>query len=200
VVACSSAFNHSSSSLTFPTALVLPHIPTLTTLYCVSPFTVSAPIHLFCPWALSLISRQGCDPPKQAPQHILKRLIGRAHNRQSIVTIYRNSINHFYGGFDILSIIFPILTIYTFSIKSCYSYLNIISILSPIISFYRLTIATLDRHLYIKYIEISYNISYKGSLYFAIPNVSPVMPHLDNRTVPSMLLAGTSWWNNTLHQ
>jgi len=67
--------------------------------------------------------------------------------------------------------IFPIWTIYTFSIKSCYSYLNIFSILPPMISLYRLTIVTLYRHLYIKYIEITYNISYNGSLYFAIPGV-----------------------------
>ena len=67
--------------------------------------------------------------------------------------------------------IFPIWTIYTFSIKSCYSYLNIFAILPPIISHYRLTIATLYRHLHIKHIEITYNIAYKGSLYFAIPDV-----------------------------
>src|SRR6266436_1452194 len=60
---------------------------------------------------------------------------------------------------------------YTLSIKSCYSYLNIFSILPPIISLYRLTIATLYRYLYIKYIEITYNITYKESLYFAIPDV-----------------------------
>jgi len=60
---------------------------------------------------------------------------------------------------------------YTFSIQSCYSYLNIFSILPPIITLYRLTIATHYRHLYIKYIEITYNITYKGSLYFAIPSV-----------------------------
>src|SRR5258707_13029778 len=60
---------------------------------------------------------------------------------------------------------------YTFSIKSCYSYLNIFSILPPIIALYRLTIATHYGHLYIKYIEITYNITYKGSLYFAIPGV-----------------------------
>ena len=60
---------------------------------------------------------------------------------------------------------------YTFSIKSCYSYLNIFSILPPIITLYRLTIATHYGHLYIKYIEITYNISYNGSLYFAIPDV-----------------------------
>src|SRR5882762_6665276 len=89
-----------------------------------------------------------------------------------MVTIYRNSINYFYSSFYILSIIFPIWTIYTFSIKSCYSYLNILSILPPIITLYRLTIATHYRHLYIKYIEITYNISYKGSLYFAIPGVT----------------------------
>ena len=60
---------------------------------------------------------------------------------------------------------------YTFSVKSCYSYLNIFSILLPIVSLYRLNIATLYRHLYIKYIEITYNITYKGSLYFVIPDV-----------------------------
>jgi len=90
----------------------------------------------------------------------------------NLVTIYRNSINYFYSGFYILSIIFPIWTIYTFSIKSCYSYLNIFSILLPIISLYRLTIATHYKHLYIKYIGITYNITYKGSLYFAIPGVT----------------------------
>jgi len=68
--------------------------------------------------------------------------------------------------------IFPIWAIYTFSIKSCCSYLNIFSILPPIISVYRLTIATLYKHLRIKYIEITYNVAYKGSLYFAIPDVS----------------------------
>jgi len=97
--------------------------------------------------------------------------------RLSIVTIYRNSINYFYSGFYILSMIFPIWTIYTFSIKSCYSYLNIFSILPPIISLYRLTIATHYKHLYIKYIGITYNISYKGSLYFAIPSVLPLLCH-----------------------
>ena len=49
---------------------------------------------------------------------------------------------------------------------------GVFSILPPIISLYTLAIATLYRHLYIKYIEIAYNISYKGSLYFAIPDVS----------------------------
>ena len=61
-------------------------------------------------------------------------------DRQSIIAIYRNSINYFYSGFYILSIIFLIWTIYT------------------------LTIVILYRHLYIKYIEITYNITYKGSL------------------------------------
>src|SRR6266436_4753876 len=93
-------------------------------------------------------------------------------DRQSIIAIYRNSINYFYSGFYILSIIFLIWTIYTFSVKSCYRYLNIFSILLPIISLYRLTIVTLYRHLYIKYIGIPYNITYKGSLYFGIPGVS----------------------------
>ena len=71
-----------------------------------------------------------------------------------------------------LSIIFPIWTIYTFSIKSHYSYLNIFSIMPPITTFYRLTIVSLYRHLYIKYIWITYNITYKGSLDFGIPGVS----------------------------
>jgi len=88
------------------------------------------------------------------------------------VTIYINSMNYFYNGFYILSIIFHVWTIYTLSIKSCYIYLNIFSILPPIIALYRLTIATHYRHLYIKYIEITYNITYKGSLYFAIPGVT----------------------------
>ena len=71
-----------------------------------------------------------------------------------------------------LSIIFPIWTIYTFSIKSHFSYLNIFSIMPPITTFYRLTIVNLDRHLYTKYIRITYNITYKGSLDFGIPGVS----------------------------
>ena len=87
------------------------------------------------------------------------------------MTIYRNSINYFYSSFYIFSMIFPTRTIYTFSIKSCYSYLNIFTILPPIISLYRLTIATDYGHLDIKHIDITYNITYKGSLYFAIPGV-----------------------------
>ena len=42
----------------------------------------------------------------------------------------------------------------------------------PITAFYRLTIVSLYRHLYIKYIRITYNITYKGSLDFGIPGVS----------------------------
>ena len=98
----------------------------------------------------------------------------------AIKVIYRISINYFYSGFYILSIIFPIWTMYTFSIKSCYSYLNIFSILPPIIAHCRLTIATHYGHLYIKYIEITYNITYKGSLYFAIPGVL-YLGHLKNK-------------------
>ena len=73
------------------------------------------------------------------------------------MTVYRNSINFLYSHFYILSIIFPIWTIYTFSI------------LPPIATFYRLTIVSLYRHLYTKYIEITYNITYKGSLDFGMP-------------------------------
>jgi hypothetical protein len=68
-------------------------------------------------------------------------------------------------------IIVPIVTIYTLSIKSPYSYLNIFSIMLPIASPYRLTIVSFYRHLYTKYIWITYNITYKGSLYFGIPGV-----------------------------
>ena len=64
-----------------------------------------------------------------------------------------------------LSIIFPIWTIYTFSIKSHYSYLNTFSTFPPITTFYRLTIVSFYRHLYTKYIQITY----KGSLDFGIP-------------------------------
>jgi hypothetical protein len=71
-----------------------------------------------------------------------------------------------------LSIIFPISTIYTFSIKSHNSYLNIFSILPPIATFYRLIIVSFYRHLYTKYIQITYNITYKGSLDFGIPSVT----------------------------
>ena len=58
-----------------------------------------------------------------------------------------------------------------FSIESHYSYLNIFSTLPPIISLYRLTIMTTYRHLYIKYLEITYNTTYKGSLYITISGV-----------------------------
>ena len=88
------------------------------------------------------------------------------------MTVYKNSINFLYSHFYILSIIFPIWTIYTFSIKSHHSYLNKFSILLPITTFYRLTIVSLYRHLYTKYIQITYNITYKGSLDFGIPGVS----------------------------
>ena len=91
------------------------------------------------------------------------------------MTVYRNSINFLYSHFYILSIIFPIWTIYTFSIKSHYSYLNIFSILPPITTFYRLTIVSLYRHLYTKYIQITYNIAYKGSLDFGIPGVGSTL-------------------------
>jgi hypothetical protein len=87
------------------------------------------------------------------------------------MTVYRNSINFLNNHFYMLSIIFPIWTIYTFSIKSHNSYLNIFSILPPITIFYRLTIVSLYRHLYTKYIQITYNITYKGSLDFGIPSV-----------------------------
>jgi len=43
-----------------------------------------------------------------------------------------------------------------------------LSITSP----YRLTVVSFYRHLYTKYIWITYNITYKGSLYFDIPSVS----------------------------
>ena len=42
----------------------------------------------------------------------------------------------------------------------------------PITTFYRLTIVSLYRHLYTKYIWITYNITYKGSLDFGIPGVT----------------------------
>ena len=90
--------------------------------------------------------------------------------------------------------IFPIWTIYTFSIKSCYSYLNIFSILPPIISLYRLTIATLYRHLYIKYIEITYNISYTGShiitCRFTFQNLCLVVLSCDMSRFPQVCTAG----------
>jgi hypothetical protein len=89
----------------------------------------------------------------------------------AILGIYRNSINFLYSHFYILFIIVPIQTIYTFSIKSRNSYLNIFSILLPITAFYRLTIVSLQGHLYTKYIQITYNITYKGSLDFGIPSV-----------------------------
>jgi hypothetical protein len=41
----------------------------------------------------------------------------------------------------------------------------------PITSPYRLTVVCFYRHLYTKYIWITYNITYKGSLYFGIPGV-----------------------------
>jgi hypothetical protein len=93
------------------------------------------------------------------------------------MTVYRNSINFLYSHFYILSIIFPIWTIYTFSIKSHHSYLNKFSILLPITTFYRLTIVSLYRHLYTKYIQITYNIAYKGSLDFGIPGVRGYLAH-----------------------
>jgi hypothetical protein len=102
------------------------------------------------------------------------------------VTVYRNSINFLYSHFYILSIIFPIWTIYTFSIKSHYSYLNIFSILPPIATFYRLTIVSLYGHLYTKYIGITYNITYKGSLDFGIPGVT-VKPSLQVTLGPTLL-------------
>jgi hypothetical protein len=68
---------------------------------------------------------------------------------------YRNSIKNLY----VLSIIVPIWTIYT------------ISIFPPIASLYRLSIVSLDRYLYTKSIQITYNITYKGSLYFGNPGV-----------------------------
>jgi hypothetical protein len=77
----------------------------------------------------------------------------------TILAVYRNSINFLYSQFYILSI------------KSHYSYLNIFSILLPITTFYRLTIVSLYRHIYTKYIQITYNITYKGSLDFAIPSM-----------------------------
>ena len=43
----------------------------------------------------------------------------------------------------------------------------------PITSPYRLTIVSFYRHLYTKNIWITYNITYKGSLYFGIPGVGP---------------------------
>ena len=42
----------------------------------------------------------------------------------------------------------------------------------PITTFYRLTIVSLYKHLYTKYIQITYNITYKGSLDFGIPGVT----------------------------
>ena len=53
----------------------------------------------------------------------------------------------------------------------------------PIASPYRLTIVSFYRHLYTKYIWITYNITYKGSLYFGIPGVK-AWPWM---TVPSHL-------------
>ena len=88
-----------------------------------------------------------------------------------IVAIYRNPINYVYRHLHILFIIVPIVIIYTLSIKRPYSYLDIFSIMLPIASPYRLTIVSFYRHLYKKYIWITYNITYKGSLYFGIPGV-----------------------------
>jgi len=88
-----------------------------------------------------------------------------------IKEIYRISINFLCSHFYILFIIVPIQTIYTFSTKSYYSYLNIFSILLPITTFYRLIIVGFYRHLYTKYIQITYNVTYKGSLDFGIPGV-----------------------------
>jgi hypothetical protein len=85
--------------------------------------------------------------------------------------IYRNSINFLYSHFYILFIIVPIWTVYIFSIKSRHSYLDTFLILPPITALYRLAIVSLYRHLYTKYIWITYNITYKGSLYFGIPGV-----------------------------
>lgn len=42
-------------------------------------------------------------------------------------------------------------------------------------SLYRLTIVTLYRHLYVKYIGITYNITYKGFLYFDIPGAGATL-------------------------
>ena len=76
-----------------------------------------------------------------------------------------------YRHFYILFIIISIATIYALSMKSSYSYLNISSIMLPITSPYRLTIVSLYRHLYTFCIQITYNITYKGALYFGIPSV-----------------------------
>jgi hypothetical protein len=73
----------------------------------------------------------------------------------TIVAGYRNSTNSLY----ILSVIGPILTIHTFSL------------LPHIASLYRLAIVSLYSYLYTKYIQIIYNILYKGSLCFGIPGV-----------------------------
>jgi hypothetical protein len=51
--------------------------------------------------------------------------------------------------------------------------------LLPINTFYRLTIVSLYRYLYTKYIWITYNITYKGSLDFGIPGV---LLHTSNST------------------
>jgi len=87
------------------------------------------------------------------------------------VAIERNSTNYLYRHFYILFIIVPIVTIYTLSIKSPYSYLDIFSISLPITSPYRLTVVCFYRHLYTRFIWITYNITYEGSLYFGIPGV-----------------------------
>jgi len=75
-------------------------------------------------------------------------------------------------------------TIYTLSIKSPYSYLNIFSIMLPITSSYRLTVVRFYRHLYTKYIWITYNIIYKGSLYFGIPGVLLCLWH-NSTSIPN---------------
>ena len=67
--------------------------------------------------------------------------------------------------------IVPIATIYALSMKSSYSYLNIFSIMLLMTSPYRLSIVSFYRHFYTKCIQITYNITYKGSLYFGIPSV-----------------------------
>jgi hypothetical protein len=89
----------------------------------------------------------------------------------AILTVYRSSVNSLYSQFKKLFIIVPIWTIFTFSIKSCHSYPNIFSIMPPITALYRLTIVSVYMHLYTKYICVTYNVAYNGSLYFGIPGV-----------------------------
>jgi hypothetical protein len=60
------------------------------------------------------------------------------------------------------------------------------SIMLPIISPYRLTSVSLYRHLYTKYIWITYNITYKGSLYFGIQ--STVQLRLVTLVLPDYLI------------